>query len=83
MRVKRLANPHADLTLPDFAAWIRQAREDCGLTQHELSQLLSLSDSTLSQYETGDRRITAATLYRIAKICQVTFVIGENDGAPE
>ena len=39
----------------DLASRIKQLRENAGLTQLELSKILNVNNSTLSQYESGSR----------------------------
>lgn len=45
---------------------IRQAREGAGLTQEQLAQRLGMSDSGVTLWETGRRRIPLDQLERIA-----------------
>jgi len=46
---------------------IQMAREEIGLNQKDLADRLGLSQSTLSNYEKGKRRIYLAQLQRIAQ----------------
>lgn len=57
---------------------IREAREQCGLTQSALAEKLGLNGVTLSGYETGKHDPKSDTLVRIAQICGVTvdFLLG-------
>ncbi len=39
-------------------AWLREARINAGLTLRQLSELVGVSEQSLSYYENGDRRPT-------------------------
>lgn len=60
---------------------IREAREQCGLTQAALADKLGLNGVTLSGYETGKHDPKSDTLVRIAQICGVSvdFLLGRED----
>lgn len=51
---------------------LKQARENCGLTQSQVSQLIHISDKSLSRYETGasspdpDIILRLSTLYHVS-----------------
>lgn len=47
---------------------IQQAREQAGLSQAELAAELGCTQSALSNYELGKRRIHLANLYQIARL---------------
>lgn len=51
---------------------IREAREQCGLTQAALAEQLGINGVTLSGYETGKHDPKSDTLVKIAQICNVT-----------
>lgn len=51
----------------DYANAIKQTRKKKGLTQHELAALSDISQTALSQIETGE---TQPKLETIAKICK-------------
>ena len=57
---------------------IREAREQCGLTQSALADMLGLNGVTLSGYETGKHDPKSDTLVKIAQICGVSvdFLLG-------
>jgi transcriptional regulator with XRE-family HTH domain len=40
-----------------FRAILREMREECGLTQAQLADRLSMPQSYVSKYETGERRL--------------------------
>ena len=46
---------------------IQKAREDAGLSQEELASLLGYTQSALSNYELGKRRLYLSNLEKIAK----------------
>lgn len=51
---------------------IREAREQCGLTQAALAEKLGINGVTLSGYETGKHDPKSDTLVKIAQICGVS-----------
>lgn len=80
MIIKRLPNPEPDIrTVPDFAGWLRQVRQECGLQQREVAETLGVSVTSVSLWETGNRRVSARVLYQYAIICGVQFLLGEGD----
>lgn len=52
----------------DIGYRIQIAREEAGLNQKELSERLGISQSTLSNYEKGKRRLYLAQLQQIAEV---------------
>lgn len=53
---------------------IRQARDRLGLSQEELATLVSKDQRSVSEYETGKRRLSAIDLPRFAEALQVPIV---------
>lgn len=51
---------------------IRELREDSQSTQYELAQLLSVSQNTYSQYETGKRQVPIEVLIALAQHYEVS-----------
>jgi transcriptional regulator with XRE-family HTH domain len=51
----------------DVGKKIQQAREDAGLSQEELASMLGITQSALSNYELGKRRLHLANLQEIAR----------------
>ncbi|MBA3999518.1 MAG: DNA-binding protein [Brevundimonas sp.] len=51
----------------DLGAAIRRFRTDLGLSQHALAARLSLSGQQMQKYESGANRVSASTLYLIAR----------------
>ncbi|QMW06363.1 helix-turn-helix domain-containing protein [Spirosoma foliorum] len=52
---------------------IKEARKSKGMTQKELGDKLGVSDSTVTQYESGKQNLTIETLHKIAEAIGVTF----------
>lgn len=50
---------------------VRIRRTSRGVSEQELSKLLGIERSNLAAYETGEQRITASLLFRIAKVLDV------------
>lgn len=62
---------HADRR--EIAELVRQARESCGLTQHQLALRMGSTQSTVARWETGAHQLTLATLDRIANALGVAL----------
>jgi len=60
---------------------IRKLREDKGLNQLELSKLLNIGNSTLSQYESGQRTPSDDIKIKLSKIFDVSidYLIGNSN----
>jgi len=73
MIVKRIPNISAkDAPMPSIGAGIRQAREECGLTQVELAKMIGFKSPTaLCLIEQDKRRVDAKRIYRISGITRV------------
>jgi transcriptional regulator with XRE-family HTH domain len=52
---------------------IKKARQDAGLTQEELADLLRITPAALCRYERGNRPIPVATAQRIGRILQIDW----------
>ena len=61
--------------------FIREARLAANLTQKQLSDMLGITDATLSGYETGNHDPKSKMLVEIAKICNTTtdYLLGLTD----
>lgn len=46
--------------------WLKEARISAGLTLHQLSEAVGVTEQSLSYYENGDRRPTPEIAMRIA-----------------
>lgn len=62
-------------TQREVAAFIRRAREACGLTQHQLAQRLGSTQPVVARWETGNHEITMRALARIADALGVQLVV--------
>jgi transcriptional regulator with XRE-family HTH domain len=51
---------------------IRERRAEMGLSQLELATLLGISLQQVSKYESGTNRVSAARLYAIAQVLEVS-----------
>ena len=60
---------------------IRDLREDHDMTQKQLAQLLGMSQTGYSKYETGENDIPTATLIRLARLygTSIDYLLGETD----
>ena len=66
----------------NFGEKIRNLREKAGLTLHELSIKLKISESTLSNYEKGKvKRVRSENIIKFAKFYHVScdFLLGLKD----
>ena len=62
-----------------LAKRIREAREYLGFTQQQVSEVLSIPRSAISDIEKGKRRVTTEELKRLANLFQypVRYFLGE------
>ena len=51
-----------------FLRQLRQARQESGLTQHEVAKTLRVYQSFVSKCESGERRVDVVELERFAKL---------------
>lgn len=60
---------------------IRDLREDRDLTQKQVAQLLGMSQTGYSKYETGENDIPTAVLIKLADLYQTTtdYLLGRTD----
>jgi len=54
---------------------IQYWRTEVGMSQAALSEKLDVAQQTVQQWEAGKRRISAPTLYLIAKTIQVPYIL--------
>lgn len=66
-----MKNDQEQRVAEQFGAFIRSAREARGLYQEDIAQMTGLSDSYISAFELGKRRIDLSTAM---KLCQVLNV---------
>jgi transcriptional regulator with XRE-family HTH domain len=62
---------------------IRAARFSRGLTQDDLAVRLGLTRATIASYETGRRKIPAATLIQIAHLCGTPLAFFDAQPPPD
>ena len=62
-------------------ARIRGLREDNDLTQKEIAQILGMSQTGYSKYETGENDIPTAVLIKLADFYQTStdYLLGRTD----
>ena len=60
---------------------IRNLREDSDLTQKQVAQMLGMSQTGYSKYETGENDIPTAVLIKLADFYQTTtdYLLGRTD----
>ena len=60
---------------------IRDLREDRDLTQKQIAQILGLSQTGYSKYETGENDIPTAVLLKLADFYQTStdYLLGRSD----
>ena len=60
---------------------IRDLREDRDLTQKQIAQMLGMSQTGYSKYETGENDIPTAVLIKLADFYQTTtdYLLGRTD----
>ena len=60
---------------------IRDLREDHDLTQKQVAQILGMSQTGYSKYETGENDIPTMVLIKLAKFynTSVDYLLGETD----
>ena len=60
---------------------IRDLREDHDLTQRQIAQILGMSQTGYSKYETGENDIPTAILIKLARFynTSIDFLLGETD----
>lgn len=69
----------------DIGSKLQKAREDAGLSQEGLAKMIGCTQSSLSNYELGKRRLYLADLKRISDILgkPVEYFIEEDDDADD
>lgn len=60
---------------------IRDLREDRDLTQTQIAQMLGMSQTGYSKYETGENDLPTAVLIRLARFydTSIDYLLGETD----
>lgn len=69
MNIQRLPNKITFEVTPEFGSKIKSARQQCGLSQKELSNILGLKSATaVSLWESNQRSIDAIDLWKISQV---------------
>lgn len=60
---------------------LKKLREEKGLTQKQLAEIISMSQQTIGHYEVGRARPDLDTLQRLAEIfgCSIDFLLGNSN----
>lgn len=64
-----------DQAMLGLGVQVRRLRQDCGLSQHALAQLLRTTQSAVARLEAGRQEPTVATLRRLAQVLGCEFVV--------
>jgi transcriptional regulator with XRE-family HTH domain len=73
------------LDAKQFGVRLRQAREQLGLSQEDLAVLVGKDQRSISEYETGKRRLSVTDLPALAAALKVSilFFFDESEDKPE
>lgn len=79
MRTTHATRASIDCEARAVAARLRAVRERAGITQAELADRLSTTQSAIARFEAGQQRLNLATIRRVAEAlnCDATLVIRE------
>ena len=58
--------------MPKFKNNLKYYREKYGLSQEDISNKIGIPQTTLSRYETGERKISSTNLIRLSKLFKVS-----------
>ena len=79
MKIERLPNrDFNNKVIPEVGSKIRKAREECGLSQKELGELMGFNTATaVSLIESNLRGVSAIQLWKVSQITNlpITFFI--------
>lgn len=67
--------------MPEFGEIMAELRKDAGMTQQDLAARLFVATSTISNYETGQRRAHADFICKVAKVFGVStdYLLGQTE----
>lgn len=67
--------------MPEFGEIMAELRQDANMTQGELASKLFVGKSTISNYETGQRRAHAEFICKVAAFFNVTtdYLLGKSE----
>ena len=70
---------------PPLAARIRQARRAAGLSQSQVAHLLGLQRPSVTEMESGNRRVSSDELVHLAQLFEVSpeWLLGSGDDGDE
>ena len=65
----------------EFGEKIKYLRKEAGIGQNKLSEILSVSNASISYWETGKQLPSAEAIYKLAKFFDVSadFLLGIED----
>ena len=58
--------------MPEFGEILAELRQDKGMTQKDLAVMLNVAKSSISNYETGQRRAHTELICKAAKVFSVS-----------
>lgn len=69
------------ITKPEFGEIMAELRQDAGMSQQELAARLFVAPSTISNYETGQRRAHAEFICKVADVFNVStdYLLGRTE----
>jgi len=72
------------IAMPEFGEIMAELRQDAGMTQQELAAKLFVATSTISNYETGQRRAHAEFICNVATVFNVStdYLLGRTEFSP-
>lgn len=67
--------------MPEFGEIMAELRKDAGMTQQDLAARLYVAPSTISNYETGQRRAHADFICKVSKVFDVStdYLLGQTE----
>ena len=72
MATKNAKNQETEFGNPEFGARLAKIRKEAGISQVQLAEMLGTTQSHISRYEKGQRRMHDELLADVAKILGVT-----------
>lgn len=78
MKIKRLPQPIELKLIRDFGDEIKRIRNEVGLSQKELAEMIGLKSGTaISLYESNKRQISIIDFWRICCVCGYNLKLEE------
>ena len=72
--IYKISMDSTGLNQKQLGSRIRQARENLGLSQEELAEMVSRNQAAISAYENGNRKIAAVDLPLFARVLEVSLL---------